>query len=102
MRIFVVLFILVLGIAACQTTSMNPPSINTPIPTIPLSTEVLTETATPSISSLTGEPAATPTSTLLPDNVIRVDTFEQEVYPFVENGKYSFAKARAEGLALVD
>ena len=51
MRVFVVLFILVLASVACQPTSMTTPSINTPVPTIPLSAEVSTDTATPSVSS---------------------------------------------------
>jgi hypothetical protein len=93
-RIFiVVLLILALGSAACQATSTNPPSINTSIPTIPLATEGLIETATTSASPSTEESTATSIATALPNNVIQVDTLEQEVYPFVENGKCSFAEA---------
>lgn len=50
------------------------------------------EAATQIASAPTGE-LVTPTSTLSPANVIYVDTLEQEVYPFVQNGKCSFAEA---------
>ena len=94
MRAFIVgLLILTLGMVACQSPSTTVPSINTSVPTIPSSVELSTETATASVSPFTEEPAATPSATALPDNVIRVDTFEQEVYPFLENGKCSFAEA---------
>ena len=94
MRNFIiVLLIVALGIVACQTTSITTPAVNTSVSTISSSTEVLIETATASASSSTEEPTAAPTATALPNNVIRVDTLEQEVYPFVENGKCSFAEA---------
>lgn len=83
----VLLLILVLGVVACQ-----PAAVNTAVPTSPVSTEVPAEPATVAVPSVTVEPA-TATSTALPNNVIRVDTFEQEVYPFVENGKCSLAEA---------
>lgn len=84
---FVLLLFLVMGVVACQ-----PIAVNTSVPTSQVSTELPVETATVAVPSATAEPA-TPTSTALPDNVIRVDTFEQEVYPFVENGKCSLAEA---------
>ena len=94
MRTFVILLlILALGIVACQPASTNPPSTNSSVPTVPVATQASSETATASASSSTEVPAATLAATALPDNVIRVDTLEQEVYPFVENGKCSFAEA---------
>lgn len=88
--LIVILLILVLGSVACQPTSTNIPI---PTSTIPLPIEVPTETATASVSSLTEEPAITPTAESLPENLIHVDTLEPEVYPFIENGKCSFAEA---------
>ena len=88
--LIVILLFLVLGSAACQPASTNIPI---PTPTIPFPIEVTTVTTTASVSPLTEEPAVSSTPISLPDNVIRVDTFEQEVYPFVENGKCSFAEA---------
>ena len=90
MRVLIVLLLtLVLASVACQPTSTNIPA---PTPTIPLPMEEPTETATASVSTSTDAPAAA-TSTALPTTVIRVDTVEQEVYPFVENGKCSFGEA---------
>ena len=38
-------------------------------------------------------PTTAPTPTTVPEGVIHVDTLEQEVYPFVENGNCSLAEA---------
>ncbi len=52
-----------------------------------------TEEAATQIASVPTGELVTPTSTSSPANVIYVDTLEQEVYPFVQNGKCSFAEA---------
>lgn len=88
MRITAILFlILALTALACQSTGTNVPA--TPIPAsspgaIPVSESTSTATATQ---------AFTATPTALPKGVIFVDTLEQEIYPFVENGKCSLGEA---------
>jgi hypothetical protein len=77
------------------TPARQPTATKTPVsvPSIPTPAEVSGETATVPASSSAVDATVTPTSTALPDNVIRVDTLEQEVYPFIENGKCSFGEA---------
>ena len=58
-----------------------------PTPSRQARTPVVTSRLTPTI-----EPA-TVTPTLVPAGMIFVDTLDQEVYPFVENGKCSLAEA---------
>lgn len=84
------LLILILAAAACQ--SVNP----TAAPSTPGSASV-----TQALTSAPAQPSETPvpiaestsTPTAIPAGVIQVDTLEQEVYPFVENGKCSLAEA---------
>src|SRR5688572_4775282 len=76
------LLILVLTTLACGSTP-----VNTPLPVT--SADGI---STPSALNPTDD-SVTPTVTASPENVIYVDTFEQEVYPFIQNGKCSFAEA---------
>jgi predicted outer membrane repeat protein len=70
-------------------------------PTLPSTPEEVSATqavaSLPPAPSETPAPSATPpasqTSTAEPAGLIRVDTLEQEVYPFVENGKCSLGEA---------
>ncbi len=81
-------FVLILAIIACQTGTP------TPLPSTPQVTSVTQAVDTPTAIALeTPVPMATTTSTAVPAGLIRVDTLEQEVYPFTENGKCSFAEA---------
>jgi predicted outer membrane repeat protein len=87
---FVYLFVIVFSLSACQG---NP----APTTSVPVEQEVETPTLAPTIQSLspseTPSPAETTTPTMLPAGVIQVDSLEQEVYPFVENGKCSLGEA---------
>ena len=65
--------------------------VTTPAPVISTDADVPL-IATSALSSPTEE-SVTPTLTPSPANVIFVNTLEQEVYPFVQNGKCSFAEA---------
>ena len=68
----------------------------TPVGTsVPLEAVTQTFTIVPVVSSPseTPSPTETVTPTLPPAGLIRVDTLEQEVYPFVENGKCSLGEA---------
>src|SRR5215207_5116095 len=62
-------------------------------PVVPVSTTAARGFETPTLlpatssPSQTSAPAETNTPTALSAGLIRVDTLEQEVYPFVENGK---------------
>lgn len=80
------IFISALGmvVLACQSLTM------TPAPTDPV---MGAATQTVSAAQATLLPVGTSTSTALPEGVIFVDTLEQEVYPFMENGKCSLAEA---------
>ena len=87
MRPFVTLFvILVLMSIACGSGT-----VSTPAPVVSTDANVPSSTAFVS-SNPTDEPVP-PTSTPSPENVIFVDTLEQEVYPFAQNGKCSLAEA---------
>jgi len=82
---YIYLSVLLLTAIACQSTAIAPTAI--PV-------EGVIETATAASSpSETPSPTETATPTLPPAGLIRVDTLEQEVYPFVENGKCSLAEA---------
>ncbi|MBE0670680.1 MAG: hypothetical protein IH588_08840 [Anaerolineales bacterium] len=84
MRFVRILFlILMFTTLACQSTGTAAPSTPAPV-------SVPESTATPPPPPTD---AFTATSTELPKGVIFVDTLEQEVYPFVENGKCSLAEA---------
>lgn len=75
---------LILAIVACQP-------VTTAIPPSTLEAVSVTQAPTPSIAvpSATSAPIPEPTSppTAIPAGLIQVDTLEQEVYPFEENGK---------------
>jgi predicted outer membrane repeat protein len=79
---------LILTVIGCQ------PAFRTNAPVTPI-TDSVTQTQTlPSvIPSETPSPLPTATSTSVSAGLIHVDTLEQEVYPFVENGKCSLAEA---------
>lgn len=84
MRFIRILFlILIVAMLACQPTG-------TSVPSAPTTDSVPESTATPSVLPTEAFIAA---PTELPKGVIYVDTLEQEVYPFVENGKCSLAEA---------
>jgi predicted outer membrane repeat protein len=97
MRAFATLFfVLVLSTLACGSGNINTPAVsNSPTEEAAVTqtaSDPASETATPPASDPTEEPV-TPTATPSPANVIFVDTLEQEVYPFIENGKCSLAEA---------
>ena len=83
-KIFFVISIFVLTALACQSLT------STPLPSEPL-----TDSSTQAVSApqATALPIGTSTPTSLPKGVIFVDTLQQEVYPFEENGKCSLAEA---------
>lgn len=84
MRAFVtLLIILMLMSIACGSGDVS-------TPVVPNSN---TEEAVTQIASNPTEDLVTPTTTPSPANVIYVDTLEQEVYPFLQNGKCSLAEA---------
>lgn len=83
-KILIVISLLVLAALACQSLTQ------TPAPTDPLTASSTQAVSTPQETVL---PAETATPTELPEGVIFVDTTEQEVYPFNENGKCSLAEA---------
>ncbi len=84
------LFVFVLTLTACQGGA----GVTTPLPveqsgetaTLPPPTESISPSDTPA-------PVATTTPTAAPVGLIQVDTLEQEVYPFIENGKCSLGEA---------
>ena len=85
MRAFIALFfVLILLTLACGSGNINTPAISNS----PTKGAAVTQAA----SSPTEE-SVTPTATPSPANVIFVDTLEQEVYPFIQNGKCSLAEA---------
>jgi predicted outer membrane repeat protein len=87
-RLSFVLLVLVCTLLACQpVTTSTAPSTLEPAPVVQV------ETLATALPSETPSPTASPTATLIPAGVIHVDTLEQEVYPFVENGKCSLAEA---------
>ncbi len=76
--------ILFLAAVACQ-------SVTTPAP--PSEPGAVQGTQTVSAPQETDVPTGTSTPTAVAKGIIHVDTLEQEVYPFVENGKCSLAEA---------
>src|SRR5215207_3409256 len=82
--------VLILIVSACQGSAP---------PVVPVSATVGQSLEIPTLSpatipaSQTSAPAETDTPTPLPAGLIQVDTLEQEVYPFVENGNCSLAEA---------
>jgi hypothetical protein len=91
MRSLTVIFlILVLALVSCQAAPLE-----TSIPAT--QADVDRSTSTPAsasaTASLTPTAAVTATATAVPAGTIYVDTLEQEIYPFVENGKCSLGEA---------
>lgn len=78
------LLILFLAVIACQSVTSTPP---------PTGLTADSPTQTVSAPQATDVPSGASTPTAPAEGVIFVDTLEQEVYPFVENGKCSFAEA---------
>ena len=92
MRPFLVYWsVLAFTAVACQGTT-----VATSVPGVP---ETATITSVPATESLSPSETASPveistqTSTPLPAGLIQVDTLEQEIYPFEENGKCSLGEA---------
>lgn len=86
---FIVLIVILIG-AACQ------PVTGTTVPSTPQPDSATQAETSPPASpspSKTPSPIASATPTLIPAGLIRVDTLEQEVHPFIENGKCSLAEA---------
>lgn len=84
MRPFILFtIILLVTTLACGSGDFSTPAVSTSN----------TEEAVTQIASSPTEDLVTPTVTSSPANVIYVDTLEQEVYPFEQNGKCSFAEA---------
>lgn len=83
-KTILVISVLILTAIACQSLT-NPPA-----PADPVTGSTTQAVSAPQATAL---PAGTSTPTALPEGVIFVDTTEQEVYPFVENGKCSLAEA---------
>lgn len=81
--IYILFLILMLATLACQ-------SAETPAPA-DLATDSVSQSTATLFVLPTEEFTFTPTP--LPEGIIYVDTLEQEVYPFIENGKCSFAEA---------
>ena len=94
MRTFYILFlILSLASIACGATAITTPtSMPQPMNTLSLATQTNEQFSDLPTVTPTLEPASA-TSTPIPSGMIFVDTLEQEVYPFVENGKCSLAEA---------
>ena len=89
--LFGCLFAFACVLSACQgapAATSVPMEPELPTPTIVAATPILSPSETPSPVI-----EVTATATLLPAGVIQVDTLEQEVYPFVENGKCSLGEA---------
>ena len=84
-----VLSILILVGTACQPVTITS-APTTPQPVSATQAETSAPTSSP---SATPSPLVSATSTLIPAGLIRVDTLEQEVYPFIENGNCSLAEA---------
>lgn len=81
---FTFFLILTLSAIACQSVT------GTSAPATPTPASVSDSTSTPQAVSA---PEATVTPTALPKDVIFVDTLDQEIYPFIENGKCSLGEA---------
>ncbi len=91
MRVLMVrLSILVLTLSACQGGQQVATSFTPVEQTLEKTPTLVLATAAPSETPV---PANTSTATPSPVGLVRVDTLEQEVYPFVENGKCSLGEA---------
>lgn len=91
-RQYFVFSTLILALAACQSV---PTTTVLPTPEAASSTPIATSTPAFVEETETPLPVAefTATATAVPEGLIQVDTLEQEVYPFEENGKCSLAEA---------
>lgn len=84
MRSIIIFMIVILAVTlACGSGGVSTPVVS----------NSNTEDVTTQIASQPTENLVTATVTSSPENVIFVDTLEQEVYPFEQNGKCSFAEA---------
>src|SRR5688572_19174696 len=83
-----IFLILVLALVSCQSA---PPQ--TLIPATQADESTSTPAPVPATATSTSTAAVTATATAVPAGTIHVDTLEQEVYPFVENGKCSLGEA---------
>jgi predicted outer membrane repeat protein len=87
---FVFLLVIVVVLAACQGSPVT-------VTSVPVEQETETPISAPATQTLspseTPSPAQSATATMLLAGVIQVDTLEQEVYPFIENGKCSLGEA---------
>ena len=103
-RLIAILILLSFLLSACQPQQTAVPVSGEPegaLPTASSTASPAPQTSTPQsptdTPSPTVEPTAPPTETATvtpePAGLIRVDTLEQEVYPFVENGRCSLAEA---------
>ncbi|MGE5774890.1 MAG: hypothetical protein ACM33V_01655, partial [Chloroflexota bacterium] len=89
-RFILAVLILLLATLACQTLAPGaPPPVLTDASTTQPEMVAASATSPTPLPTL----AATATPSAVPAGVIRVDTLDQEVYPFVENGKCSLAEA---------
>lgn len=91
-KLSLLLMILIFAAAACQ------PGISSPASSTPGAASTTQAVISPSFAaSETPSPSATApatgTATAEPSGLIRVDSLEQEVHPFVENGKCSLGEA---------
>jgi len=100
-------------LSACQAGAVpatgpisQEPAAALPASETPLPTPTRTQTPAPPTVTVTPSPTATASATPTPEpaGLIRVDTLEQEIYPFVQNGNCSLAEAisAANLLAPVD
>jgi hypothetical protein len=87
-RLPILFSILILIASACQAVA-TPADLATP------QSVAVTETPVPAsaVPTETPSPIPTGTATPVPVGLIQVDTLEQEVYPFDENGQCSLAEA---------
>jgi hypothetical protein len=87
--LLVYLSVLVLIVTACQSSTI--------VTSVPVDPGTATSTFVPATQSPfpseTPSPIETATPTMPPAGLIHVDTLEQEVYPFVDNGNCSLAEA---------
>lgn len=89
-RLFLTFSVLILAAMSCQSVT------TTTVPATTQAASVSQAVASPTVD-LTNTPSptapSTSTPTIIPAGLIQVDTLEQEVYPFEENGKCSLAEA---------
>lgn len=88
-QLLLVSSILLIAVTACQSAA---PATSFPVEPLPVTTTAsVISSPQPTV---TATPAPVDNATSTPDpGVIHVDTLDQEVYPFVENGKCSLGEA---------